>query len=114
MKSRTGWYFRAKRLAQGLTVESVAAQLRYRNLRKGVHRLPRFEHDGIGSDKLFIGYTLILGLDYKVVLKLVEQDAESNPSFFWRDRLAWFTSYCVQMGITLRPARRHRGRKTAE
>ena len=113
MKSRVGRYFRAKREARGLTVESVATLLGYRNIRKGVHRLLRLELEGIGSDNLLFRYTATLGLDYKTIFKLVKQDAESNPSCYWRDRVLSFSSYCVERGITLRTARR-RGRKPAE
>jgi hypothetical protein len=113
MESRLGWYCRAKRRAQGFTVEALAVRLGYRNLRKGVHWILHFEHDGTGSENLLINVVDILGLNYCTIFKLIEQDARSQQSYFWQERVASFASYCVRMGITFRPARRRRGRNPA-
>ena len=42
MTSRLAWYFQAKRIAQGLSTETLARQVGYRNVRKGVRRILRF------------------------------------------------------------------------
>ena len=79
MKSRVGRYFRAKREARGLTAESVATMLGYRNKRKVVHRLLRLELEGIGCDNLLFSYAAAICLDYKTIFKLVTQDADIEP-----------------------------------
>ncbi len=88
MESRVGWYFRAKRLAQGLSVEAVAARLGYRNIRKGARRLLRFERDGRCSDEFLVRLTDALGVNVHVVLDLLTRDPGAYPqSGYWADRI---------------------------
>jgi transcriptional regulator with XRE-family HTH domain len=78
MKSRLAWYLRAKRRAKGLTIEALAMRLGYRNVRKGAHRILRFEHDGRCSHGLLVNLVDGLGLSYETVLDLVEKDVVRN------------------------------------
>jgi hypothetical protein len=74
MKSRVAWYVAAKRRASGMTVVDLAARLGYRNPRKGVRRLVRFEHDGQCSDTMLVRLADALCLDYSTMLELCERD----------------------------------------
>jgi transcriptional regulator with XRE-family HTH domain len=76
MASRLGWYYRQKRLRLGLTVETLAVRLGYRNVRKGVRRLLRFEHTGYAPDALLAKLADALGIDYGTTLDLMERDAQ--------------------------------------
>lgn len=88
MKSRVGWYFRAKRLKQGVSVEALAERLGYRNVRKGAHRLLRFERDGQCSDEFLVRLTDVLGLSAHVVLDLLTRDPSTCPqSGYWAERI---------------------------
>ena len=74
MNSRLGWYFRAKRLAQGVAVEDLAFRLGYRRIRKAVRRILRLEHYGKCSDAMFIDLADALGIRYDTILDLMEKD----------------------------------------
>src|SRR5438309_1302660 len=88
MRSRLGWFFRAKRLAQGLSVEVVARRLGYRNTRKGVHRILRFERDGLCSDNFLVNLTDALGVSAHAVLDLLTRDPGPWPeSAYWSERI---------------------------
>lgn len=88
MRSRVGWFFRAKRLKQGMSVEALAGRLGYRNVRKGAHRLLRFERDGQCSDEFLVRLTDVLGLSAHVVLDLLTRNPGPWPeAAFWSDRL---------------------------
>jgi transcriptional regulator with XRE-family HTH domain len=88
MKNRVGQFFRAKRLKQGISVEALAVRLGYRNIRKGTHRLLRFEQDGRCSDEFLVRLTDALGVSAHVVLDLLTRDPGPWPEgAFWSDRL---------------------------
>jgi len=88
MRSRLGWYFRAKRLAQGLSVEALAGRMGYRNRRKGGRRILRFERDGQCSDTFLVNLTDVLGVNANTVLDLLTRDPGPWPeAAFWSDRL---------------------------
>lgn len=88
MKSRVSWYVRAKRLKQGLSIEALAVRLGYRNIRKGAHRLLRFERDGRCSDEFLVRLTDALGLSAHVVLDLLTRDPSTCPqSGYWAERM---------------------------
>lgn len=80
MTSRLGWYFKAKRLARGLSIETLAAFVGYRNLKKGTHRILRFEHDGQCPDTLLINLADALGINYHTILDIMDRDTE-QPTF---------------------------------
>ena len=81
MRSRVSCYVAAKRRAQGLSVEALAVRLGYRDLRKGIRRVLRVEHDGVCSDALLVNLAEALGLSYGTVLDLIERDATNNSQF---------------------------------
>ncbi|HBI43344.1 MAG TPA: hypothetical protein DDY78_10885 [Planctomycetales bacterium] len=74
MNSRLGWYFRAKRLAQGVAVEDLAVRMGYRRVRKAVRRILRLELYGRCSDAMFINLADALGIRYDTILDLMEKD----------------------------------------
>lgn len=73
--NRLAWYLAAKRRARGYSVADLAVRLGYRDSRKAVHRILRFERDGHCSDTLLIRLADALALDYATVLELIERDA---------------------------------------
>ncbi len=75
MTSRLGWYYRQRRLRLGLTVEALAVRLRYRKVKKGAHRITRFEYTGHAPDALLANLADALGIDYGTTLDLMERDA---------------------------------------
>jgi len=77
MSSRLGWYFRAKRLTHGLSVEALARLVGYRNLRKGSHRILRFEQDGQVPDTLIVNLADALGIRYPTIFDLMDRDDAS-------------------------------------
>ena len=88
MSTRLGWYFRAKRLKQGLTPEALAGCLGYRNIRKGARRILRFEREGRCSDNFLVRMTEALGISCDTVLDLITRYGVSWPeATFWIDRL---------------------------
>src|SRR5262249_8342313 len=80
MTNRLGWYFRAKRMARGLSVEALATTIGYRNLRKGAHRIIRFEHDGQCPHTLLVNLADALGISSPTILDILDRDAR-QPAF---------------------------------
>ena len=74
MFTRLGWYFRAKRQCRGLTLSALARLVGYRNVRKGVRRILRFELHGHCPDTLLVNLAETLGIHYHVLLDLMERD----------------------------------------
>ena len=82
MFTRLGWYiFCAKCQCRGLTLSALARLVVYRNVRKGVRRILRFELHGHCPDTLLVNLAETLGIHYHVVLvDLMERgDLDASP-----------------------------------
>jgi transcriptional regulator with XRE-family HTH domain len=75
MSSKVGGYFRAARLARGLTLEALARLTGFADARKVAARIARFEQEGIIKDELLARLADALDIDLETVEALVAQDA---------------------------------------
>jgi transcriptional regulator with XRE-family HTH domain len=78
MKTRLGWYMKAKRLDLGLTAETLAKQLGYRSVKKGVRKILRLERDGHGSDVFIANLAEALGVPFQTVMDLQHRDTDPS------------------------------------
>jgi transcriptional regulator with XRE-family HTH domain len=82
MTSHLGTYFKAMRLARGLTLDGLARLTGYRDRRKVAGRIARFEQEGVVKDELLSRLAAALDVDYPTVEALMAQanDQDTPPA----------------------------------
>jgi transcriptional regulator with XRE-family HTH domain len=77
MNNHLGSYFRQQRLRQGITLGDLARRVGYRNVSKGSNKVIRFEREGTVTEDLLVALAEALGIDWLVVVDLMEQDRQA-------------------------------------
>lgn len=78
MTSHLGTYFKAMRLARGLTLDGLARLTGYRDCRKVAGRIARFEQEGVVNDELLSRLAAALDIDFPTVEALMVQRGEQD------------------------------------
>ena len=87
MKNRLGSWVREQRVARGLTLGRLAAEVGYRNIGKGTNRLHQLETEGEFHPDLLLKVIAALDLDTRTLRRLLAEDREAMLSAWnaWAD-----------------------------
>jgi len=106
MTARLGTFFKAARLAKGLTLKGLALLTGHANARKGAGRIARFEQGGSINDELLARLADALGIDYATIERLTTQDRPEASYALQRPDGRYLTPHYLQWSVTLTEAQR--------